>query len=121
MLYRYFPNLFVYSSEYQPEALWTIARVVCELIAAFAAILAGICVDAAEGNLVLAELALVSCPAPALVLAHLVHARRVVLAQVLQTIVHVQFAAHPGEPALTLAPEVKVLDFIEGSRIRTIS
>ena len=88
-----------------------------ELIAAFAAILAGIGVDAAEGNLVLAELALVAWPAAALVLAHLVHARRVVLAQVRQAVVHVQFAAQPGEPTWALAPEEKVRGF---TRIKTI-
>jgi hypothetical protein len=88
-----------------------------ELIAAFAAILAWIGVDAAEGNLVLAELALVAWPAAALVLAHLVHARRVVLAQVCQAVVHVQFAAQTGEPAWTLAPEVRVRGF---TRIMTI-
>ncbi len=89
-----------------------------ELIAAFAAILAGIGVDAAEGNLVLAELALVAWPAAALVLAHLVHARRVVLAQVRQAVVHVQLAAQPGEPARTLAPERRVRGF---SRNKTLS
>lgn len=94
-----------------PEARRAVAGVVGELVAALAAVLAGVGVGAAEGDLVLAELALVAGAAAALVLAHLVQAGGVVLAEVVHAVVHVQLAPHPGKAARTLAPAKQQLFF----------
>jgi hypothetical protein len=79
-----------------------------ELVPALAPVLAWVGVGAAEGNLVLAELALVAWPAAALVLPHLVQAGGVVLAEVGQAVVHVQLTSHTSKTTRTLAPDNKI-------------
>jgi hypothetical protein len=74
----------------------------CELVPALAPVLAWVGVSAAEGNLVLAELALVAWPAATLVLAHLVQAGGVVLAEVRHAVVHIQFTSYTSKTTRAL-------------------